>query len=253
MVASPHSGRFLPKELLNNTRLSEFELRISEDFHVDELAASAANLGLDYIKGEISRIYVDLNRNGEIFDHLLIDGAKQRFDCTYTRVGIGVIPRIIAKNTKIYNEKIAIESATKRIEEIHIPYHNMITNCLEELNKKFSRALLLDMHSMPAKSLGFLQADIILGNRFGKSTDAKTIEMAKEFFVNSGLKVRLNTPFAGGFTTAFHANKDKNIFAMQIEINRNLYFDEQTQQKTSNFLQTQALIKSFFQNMIENF
>ncbi len=249
-VASPHSGRHIPLETLNNTILSQFELRKYEDFYMDEISNSSYDLGLGFIKAEYSRIYIDLNRSPTSLDYLLIDGAKPKFDCPYTKIGIGLIPRLLDKNIKIHINKINLSEAVERINKIHGPYHEIIFGALHNLEKQFGRALLIDMHSMPARALGELEGDIVIGNRFGQSCDLELTNIAKKFFQENGLKVRLNHPFAGGYSTIFHANKKKNIFALQIEINRKLYFNEEEQIKSKDFENIKNIIEEFFKYMI---
>lgn len=253
MVASPHSGRFIPDSTLNNTNLSQFDLRISEDFYMDEIAQSSIDLGLDFIKSEISRIHIDLNRDPKSLDYLLINDIKPKYDCPYTKIGIGLVPRIIGKSTKIHLKKIEKEEIEQRISQIHQPYHQIIFDNLHDLNSQFGRALLLDMHSMPARALGELDGDIIIGNRYGQSCNNEITQIVKSFFINNGMKVRLNHPFAGGYSTIYHSKKSLNIHAMQIEINRKLYFIEEEQIKSENFDEIKTLISKFFQYMIENY
>ena len=63
ILSIPHSGTCFPPEFLQNVRFDEKILRRNEDLFVDELLQNAINKGLTAIKMNITRIFVDLNRD----------------------------------------------------------------------------------------------------------------------------------------------------------------------------------------------
>ena len=50
-----------------------------------------------------------------------------------------------------------------------------------------------------------------------------------------GYLVAANKPYAGGFITEHYGRPAKGLHAVQIEVNRGLYVDEQTLQKKPGF------------------
>jgi N-formylglutamate amidohydrolase len=64
-----------------------------------------------------------------------------------------------------------------------------------------------------------------------------------------------NKPYAGGFITQNYGSPTLGRNALQIEINRGLYMDEQRFEKTVNFLPLQAAlagtIKTLMETMVE--
>ena len=50
-----------------------------------------------------------------------------------------------------------------------------------------------------------------------------------------GYVVALNKPYAGGFITEHYGRPAENFQALQIEVNRALYMDETSFEKTSGF------------------
>jgi N-formylglutamate amidohydrolase len=54
-------------------------------------------------------------------------------------------------------------------------------------------------------------------------------------FSELGYSVTRNKPYAGGFITEHYGRPLKGLHAVQIEINRGLYVDEQTLEPTAGF------------------
>ncbi|HBO50147.1 MAG TPA: hypothetical protein DD619_05130, partial [Alphaproteobacteria bacterium] len=63
ILSIPHSGTFFPPEFLQNVRFPEKILRRNEDLLVDKLLKGAIDKGLTALKMNITRTFVDLNRD----------------------------------------------------------------------------------------------------------------------------------------------------------------------------------------------
>ena len=68
--------------------------------------------------------------------------------------------------------------------------------------------------------------DIVLGDRYGASAAAAVTARAEAAFTREGFSVARNTPYAGGHTTAQYGRPQAGVHALQIEVNRALYLDE---------------------------
>ncbi len=254
VLNSPHSGKLIPLNLLQQSRLSEFDLRKSEDSHVDELFAGCVDIGMPMLKALLSRTYVDLNREPHEFDpRMFADKLPGYVNTSTPRVlsGLGTIPRIVSDGEDIYRSKLLASDALSRIELVYRPYHQALTALMDEAHSKAGYVLLLDCHSMPTtaisdgagKSTG---VEVVLGDRFGTSADPGLISFLENRFVAEGLRVRRNRPYAGGFITETHGNPRVARHAIQIEINRGLYMDERTLAKHPEF---DALEQALFRIM----
>jgi len=67
---------------------------------------------------------------------------------------------------------------------------------------------------------------VVLGDRHGSSCDAELTRRLRRAFEALGWRVALNQPYAGGWTTQTWGRPDVGFHAIQIELNRALYFDE---------------------------
>jgi N-formylglutamate amidohydrolase len=75
----------------------------------------------------------------------------------------------------------------------------------------------------------------VLGDRYGTSCGAALIDAAQGALEAAGLSVARNRPYAGGFITEHYGNPTGGVHALQIEINRALYMDEDSLEPTMGF------------------
>lgn len=252
LIACPHSGRHYPDELFAQSGLGLDNLRESEDAYIDEICADIKEFGLLMISANYARSYIDLNRSPDVLDNQIIEGANSS-TCPMTRAGFGIIPRYVGFGREIYKEKIPLSTALQRIDAIHRPYHEKVAQIIDRLKGQFGRAILLDMHSMPSSSLGNLDADIVLGDRFGSSCRTETIDFIEAKFKEHGLKTRRNHPFAGGYSTINYGKPSLGCEALQIEICRALYMNEANLEKNNGFTKIKSIIEDVISQTIKFF
>ena len=117
---SPHSGRIYPRAFLLTSRLDLATLRRSEDSFVDDLIAGIAARGHPIMKAHFPRCYVDVNREPYELDPRMFDGRLPSFANTRSmRVagGLGTVARVVGDAQEIYDQRIAVGEALRRIDE----------------------------------------------------------------------------------------------------------------------------------------
>lgn len=239
---SPHSGRHFPPNFLKQSRLGTQALRKSEDCYVDELFMACVSHGAPMLRALVPRSYIDLNREPYELDPRMFSGELPGFvNSASPRVagGLGTIPRIVAEGEDIYRGRIEFAEVRQRIEQVYVPYHRTLTALTNEVKAKVGEVLLVDCHSMPASATAHVNhkgaIDVVLGNRFGASCGEELSLLVEERLRSSGLTVLRNKPYAGGFITQNYGAPHRGHHALQIEINRSLYVNETTFEKTANF------------------
>jgi N-formylglutamate amidohydrolase len=243
IFASPHSGRRYPADLLADSRVALISLRRSEDAYVDELFAGAAAHGASVLSATIARAYVDLNRDaGELDPDMFSERPPQSAHLTSARVqaGLGAIPRVSGDGQAIYRRKLPLSEAARRIAMVHRPYHAMLRSLVAETKQDFGCAVLIDCHSMPSNARGAHAPDIVLGDRFGASCHPSVMALVETTLRKLGYRVARNAPFAGGHTTQCYGRPAHGQHALQIEINRALYLDERTLERTNGYARVRA-------------
>jgi N-formylglutamate amidohydrolase len=243
IFASPHSGRRYPSDLMAATRVSLISLRRSEDAYVDELFAGAAAHGAAVLSASIARAYVDLNRDPAELDPDMFDERpphSAHSSSARVQAGLGAIPRVSGDGQSIYRRKLMLSDAEQRIAAVHRPYHALLANLVAETKTQFGCAVLVDCHSMPSNSRGAHAPDIVLGDRFGASCHPSVTALVEATLRRLGYRVARNTPFAGGHTTQTYGRPSARTHALQIEINRALYVDERTLERTNGYVRVRA-------------
>lgn len=235
LFASPHSGRAYPDALLASTRLDAVTLRRSEDAFVDELFAGVVEMGAPLLAAQFPRAFLDVNRAAAELDQAMFDAPLDvpvAAPTARVAAGLGVIPRIVRDGAEIYRGKLDSAEADARLEQLYRPYHQALVALTEETRARFGVAVLIDCHSMPS---ALSVPDIVLGDRYGAAAAAVITARAETAFTREGFSVARNAPYAGGHTTAQYGRPQSGIHALQIEINRALYLDEDRIAKTRAF------------------
>ena len=248
VFASPHSGRNYSWNFVRRSILDERTLRSSEDAFVDRLFESAPINGAPLLAATAPRAWVDVNRSADELDSSLIEGVSRSAHNPRVSSGLGVVPRVVANGRAIYRGKITRREADNRIEHVWRPWHDAIDQLLRDSLVMFGEAILVDCHSMPheaIESIGHPQGrrpDIVLGDRFGAAASSDVVDRIEAAFERAGLRVARNAPFAGAYVTQQYGRPGRGQHAVQIEIDRALYMNEQAIRPNNNFASFKALI-----------
>ncbi|MEM9234785.1 MAG: N-formylglutamate amidohydrolase [Pseudomonadota bacterium] len=230
IFASPHSGRHYPSRFLSSAVLDLNELRRSEDAYVDTLLPNPDDIGVPVLTARFPRAFVDVNRAPTEIDlSMFTTPPTQVKETRSNRVvaGFGVIPRLAAAGRPIYARRLSGHEGTSRMNMCYEPYHLALRGLIDESLSLFGRAIVIDWHSMPSVGAnGQDLADVVLGNRYGASCDRFVCGAWEEALTETGLSVRRNAPYAGGYVTSSYGRPAQNVHVLQIEINRGLYLDE---------------------------
>ena len=230
VFASPHSGRRYPDGFMEGVSTDLLKLRRIEDAFVDRLLGRVPVSGAPVICALIGRAVVDLNRSEKELDADMYYNAPRNWAGRKSHrvsAGLGCIPRVAWNGTPIYSRKLSANEAEARLEHIHRPYHRALEALLRRAQAMFGKTWLIDCHSMPSDAGGGGRADIVLGNRFGASCDNAITDFVEDWFKKCGYRVERNTPYAGGYATVRHGALATGREALQIEIRRSLYLNEE--------------------------
>ena len=248
---SPHSGDRYPERFVAASRLGPDRIRRSEDAHVDELFLGALAHGAPLMRANFPRAFLDVNREPYELDPKMFAGRLPSYaNIRSLRVagGLGTIARIVAEHEEIYAGPLDVEEALGRIEAIYKPYHATLRRWLARIHVTFGYAVLVDCHSMPSVIRGLDQRnrpDFVLGDRYGTSCRPGLIDAAADILGDLGYVVARNKPYAGGFITEHYGRPGKGLHALQIEINRGLYMNEDTYARSAGFETLQRDLATF--------
>ena len=248
VFASPHSGSDYPEAFLKSTILDKRTIRSSEDAYVDELFACAPEYGAPFLKAGAPRAYVDLNRSCDELDPALIEDVRKIAHNPRVASGLGVVPRVVANGRAIYRGKLPRAEAKHRVSAYWQPYHTKLQSLLDATQSQFGEAVLIDCHSMPHEAIDTIargasvRPEIVLGDRFGASARSDIVDRVEAAFVNAGLRVVRNAPFAGAYIAQTYGRPSRGQHVVQIEIDRSLYMNEHAVTKSAHFDDFRAVL-----------
>lgn len=235
LLSVPHAGRDYPPELLANLRVQPVELLRLEDRYADRLVQSAVAAGFPAIIAHSARAWIDLNRAETDLDAQMLAGPPREqaaIPSAKTRGGLGLIPRRLQSCGELWRAPLSQEDVERRIADVHRPFHQSVSSILAAMRERFGIAILLDVHSMPPIPPRFgadidseRPAQIVLGDRFGRSAASIHAELVMAHVRGRGFEVALNHPYSGDFMLSAHGKPQRGVHALQLEIDRSLYLD----------------------------
>ena len=247
VLDSPHSGNDFPADF--GAAVSEFDLRDGEDCFVDELWMPATERGVSLIAASAPRTYIDYNRHAGDIDLALVEGGKWPHEYAPSgkaRLGKALVWRTLDDGRAIYERLLGVEEIHRRIERYHRPYHHALAKRIEATHARFGASWHIDCHSMNAVSgaqgeggAGKTRADIVLGDRDGTTCDAAFTELVRAHFAALGYDTKVNDPYKGVELVRAYSNPAARRMSLQLEVNKRLYMDEATLQKSAGFARLQ--------------
>ncbi|MEY4582871.1 MAG: hypothetical protein RL701_7574 [Pseudomonadota bacterium] len=251
LIEVPHAGTTVPEAVSDELVAPEDALLRDADIYVDQLYANTPNLGATLLCARVSRFVVDLNRAQDDFDSATVSDHPSTPSAPGALAAQprGVVWRATTDGRPLLRRPLSLTALRARLANYYVPYHEQLRQTLEALRAQFGFAILIAGHSMPShgRSLhvdtGIRRADVVPGTRGRTSADARVIDMVDAHFRSSGLSVRHDDPYKGGFSTTHYGRPDLRVHAIQIELNRALYVDETTfQKREGDFERVQALL-----------
>jgi N-formylglutamate amidohydrolase len=238
---SPHSGADYPADF--DFACPFRLLRQAEDAHVDALFAAAPANGATLIAALFPRSYIDVNRGLEDIDQQLLDrpwpgpiAASDR-----ARVGMGLVRRVCKPSLAMYSRKLAPAEIMYRIDKYYRPYHQAVGDAIDRAAARFGAAWHVNCHSMPSSRgvrstvAGWERADFVLGDRDGATCAAEFRNMVQGTLERMGYDVRINDPYKGVELVRRFGQPRVGRHSLQIEVNRRLYMNEETLERTPGF------------------
>ena len=227
VVSVPHAG--VSTAGYEETLTPELEVRSDADLFVDRLYGIGEADGPEvFVAAQLSRFVCDLNRDPDD----VCPGAVPEHPAARNVDGRGFIWAVTTTGAPAMSRPLSIREWRGRT-AIHAAYHDTIRRALARARARFGYAILVDGHSMPSRGRaghrdpGHPRAAVVPGDRDGKSCSPALTALVSRHFTTHGLEVRPNDPYKGGYITAHHGRPADGIHAIQIELRRDLYMDEE--------------------------
>ncbi len=240
VISFPHVGLAWPHDLSPKPQV---DFPRNADYDVHTLYDNAAHRGAASVAAIYSRLVADLNRAADDVSRKIVpDHPAPRprtnpgivpthedadADKDAGRPGRGVVWTAAIGNVQLLPGPLPYAHFRDRIERYHAPYYRALEVLLERRRQRFGFAILLDAHSMPS-SVG---PDLVVGTLSGQSCDPQIERAALDALEPPGrpqmLQVALNDPYRGGEVVRRFGRPQSGLHALQLEVSRGLYMDEQ--------------------------
>jgi N-formylglutamate amidohydrolase len=231
----PHSSTFIPLKdgfVSNPTKIEQEIIKLT-DWYTDDLFDSQVD---NKIIASFSRIFCDVERFAD--DELEF----------MSKVGMGVLyekldsDEILRKVTPELREKILIDYYWK--------HHNFFTSSVEQLLELNEECLIIDCHSFPSNPLQKAINQNPNTPDFNIGTDSfhtpkKYIEASKTYFENLGYSLGIDWPYSGSIVPMKYYQKDKRVTSIMLEVNRRMYLNEPTNEKSNGYKRTKEIIQEY--------
>ena len=179
------------------------------DTFVGDLYADLHEQGATVLATPFSRIFVDVNRRRNDFEH--VEGL--------VRSRRGVVRTHTMRDVPIFTGALSPAELEARLQTFYDPYYATIEQLLGTLQAAYGYALLLDSHTGSPRRM--LDYQVILGTSHGTTSHTLLSETIAAIFVAYGFEVHHNIRgYAGGNIVRTYGRPEvQGIHAIQIEIN----------------------------------
>jgi N-formylglutamate amidohydrolase len=179
------------------------------DTFVGDLYADLHEQGATVLATPFSRIFVDVNRRRNDFEH--VDGL--------VRSRRGVVRTHTMRDVPIFTRALSPAELEARLQTFYDPYYATIEQLLGALQATYGFALLLDSHTGSPRRM--LDYQVILGTSHGTTSHILLSETIAAIFTAYGFEVHHNiSGYAGGNIVRTYGRPEiQGIHAIQIEIN----------------------------------
>ncbi|MFO0552327.1 MAG: N-formylglutamate amidohydrolase [Polyangiaceae bacterium] len=218
LVEVPHAGLRVDERSARFMTTQVRCLALDADMFVDRIFRRAPSLGAGLLVARMSRHVVDLNAAPErdLDDDTVVDPER--------RV---IYRRIPGLEDAIVERPIPRAERVRRARAYFLPYHAALQSALQRRIEALGSAIVLSVHSWDDRA-DRAPVDIVLGTLGNTSAAAEYYDAVEESARRSGLTVRRDVPFAGGYSTASYGAPSRGSHALQLEIARRLYLDPKT-------------------------
>ena len=225
LMSIPHCSGRVPDQVRPTLALTDAEIADSVDWGTKEIFGFLS--AEEVLCAQWSRLVVDLNRDPERRD---------------TK---GVIAGIDYFGRPVYRPGMAPDKSeiNGRLIEYYWPYHHRLRKALDQSHIKglFNGHSLNGVGPSEAPDAGKKRRDIVLsnnGDHYGEMTPAlgmttcavALLNLMKHVFLGAGFSVSINDPYSAGFITTHYgqAFAERGKFAVQVEINKDLFSESET-------------------------
>ena len=235
----PHASTHIPDKTAYRVsdKVLQAEILKLTDWHTDELFANT----IDHIvQAPFSRVFCDVER---FADDRREPMAKHGMGVLYQALDDG---RPLRRLYPGYRQKV--------IRDYYLPHHNRLTRMVQDELDRHGHCLIVDAHSFPDAPLkrdpdqSVPRPDFCIGTD-PFHTPPGLAERAAAFFRERGYTTEIDRPYKGALVPLSYYNKNPQVQALMLELNRKLYLRPGSSEKSEGFETIKSLIQEFLSRL----
>jgi len=231
----PHASENIPFKkgfVIDDTKIKEEILKLT-DWFTDDLFYSEVDT---QIIAPFSRVFCDVER---FSDDSQEEMFKLGMGALYTRCDDNTLSRIVT--TYLRNEIL---------DKYYWPHHQSFERAVLKQLKEQDNCLIIDCHSFPKTPIfkGLNQRENRPDFNIGTDkfhTPLDLVKKSEDYFTALGYTVGIDWPYSGSIVPMEYYQKDKRVKSIMLEINRALYLEGDTNNKSSDYSKTKEVVQGF--------
>ena len=239
----PHSSTNIPslEGYVDDETKIENEIIKLTDWYSDELFHSDYD---EMIVTPFSRLFCDVERFENDEDEIM------------SKVGMGVLYERFDDNEVL--RRVTPQYRKNVIRDYYKVHQYRLTQVVTNQLEQEGRALIIDCHSFPSTPLFKAIEQSNNPPDFNIGTDpfhtpTELTKIAIDYFNNLGYSCGLDWPYSGTIVPMEYYKKNKNVYSIMLEVNRKLYLNEPTNEKSVEFEKIKKVIQGFLINLKDKF
>jgi N-formylglutamate amidohydrolase len=237
----PHSSVIMPllDGYIQDVDKIHNELIKLTDWYTDELFYSVSD---SMIIAPFSRIFCDVERFENDEDEIM------------SKVGMGVLYESFDDGSLLRKVSPALRS--RIIRDYYWKHHNALLEEVDKQLKNDGSCLIVDCHSYPSKPLirdldqTAARPDFNIGTD-NYHTPQNLIDASIVYLEQRGFSIGVDWPYKGTIVPLEHYQKNKKVHSIMLEVNRELYLNEPSNEKSDKYNETKKIVAGFIE-MIKN-
>ncbi|HEX9818938.1 MAG TPA: N-formylglutamate amidohydrolase [Methylomirabilota bacterium] len=215
LVSVPHYGTeplpHITRDDYCEPRFATFAYGFADTFAGD-LYADLHEHGATVLATPFSRMFVDVNRRRDDFEHH--DGE--------VRSRRGVVRTHTMRDVPIFARPLRLAELEERLQALYDPYYSTLERLLAELRQTYGYAILVDGHTGSPRRMQDHQ--VIIGTCHEATCAPRLAAATAEIFTRHGFLVHQNVSgYTGGNIVATYGRpRTRRVHAIQVEINASL-------------------------------
>ena len=231
----PHSSIDIPnmKGYQVSKQTLEAELIKLTDWYTDDLFQNKTD---NDITAPFSRIFCDTERFSEDEKEVM------------SKFGMGVLYTTLDNGSQM--RKVSPDLREIILSKYYWKHHNKLEKAVDDCIKEQGKCFIVDCHSFPNLPLERAldnkpnRPDINIGTD-AFHTPKHSVLLSEKFFKDRGFSVGTDWPYTGSMVPTKHYQKDKRVSSILIEINRRLYLEEGTNEKSRRYREIKLVIQDY--------